>query len=82
MVDVHIEYNGRRMSPSQLGSAIEDGILKSVASDVKGKLSSIRCRTHGQQAKVTIKGKGLNNLSFEVNGCCQALIDQCSTKLK
>ncbi len=82
MIDISIEIGGRKVNPNQIGNALEKAVLQQVVDGVKKSLGSIRCSEHGQRPAVKVKGRSLDNLSFEVKGCCQPLIDQTIKKLK
>lgn len=86
MFDVSFEINGKKVRPGDLGktwtSAIEAEMYKQVQDSVKRAVGSARCSVHGKAPSVVVKGRDLKNLSFEVKGCCQNLIDQVTQKLK
>lgn len=82
MINISFEIGGRKVNPNQIGNAIEKAVLQQVAENVKKSLSSVRCAEHGQNPKVKVKGPNIEKLSFEVEGCCQPLIDQALKKLK
>ena len=82
MIEITFEINGRKVNPNKIGNEIEKSILQQVSNDIKKALSSVRCQEHGQAPSVTVKGKSLDNLSFEVKGCCQELIDEALKKLQ
>lgn len=82
MIDVTFEIGGRKVSPNKLGDELQKVILTEVASKVKKALSSLTCPDHHRRPKVTIKGRDINNLSWEVQGCCQKLIDAAIKKLE
>jgi hypothetical protein len=82
MIDIRFEINGKPVDPNRMGDAIEKAILGGVVENMKKKLQSVRCKTHGKAPKITVKGKTIDKLSFEVSGCCQDLIDQATAKLK
>ncbi|HDX8344419.1 TPA: hypothetical protein RQM99_000802 [Aeromonas dhakensis] len=63
-------------------SAIEKAALNSVIDSVKKSVGSVRCKDHGKVAKIKIKGNNLNKLSFEIDGCCEDVIEQVKKKLK
>lgn len=81
MVNISFEVGGRKVSSDQFGDALEKEALKQITDSIKKKLSSVRCKEHGERPSVKIKGKGLSDLKFEVCGCCQDLIDQATKKL-
>jgi hypothetical protein len=82
MFEIKFEINGQRVDPNRFGDALEQAILQQISEQVSTTLRSVQCSEHGQYAKVTVKGQSLEKLSFEVSGCCQALVDQCIAKLK
>lgn len=82
MIDISFEIGGRKVNPNQIGNALQETALLQIADSVKKSLSSVRCSEHGQRPTVKVKGRNLDNLSFEVKGCCQSLIDRAISKLK
>lgn len=86
MFDVSFEINGKKVPPGDIGktfaSAIEAEMYKRVQDAVKRAVGSAVCTVHGKAPSVVVKGRGLSDLSFDVHGCCQALIDQVTKKLK
>jgi hypothetical protein len=82
MIDISFEIGGRKVSASQFGNALEQAVLQQVTENIKNSLSSVRCKEHGQRPKIKVKGQKIDNLTFEVEGCCQVLIDEALRKLK
>lgn len=86
MINVKFVINGREVSPSGLGGAIEDtlnkAVMNGVQNQVKQKLSQVVCSEHHQRPRVTASGTSLKQLSFSVDGCCQKLIDKAKAVLK
>lgn len=82
MIDVTFEIGGRKVSPDRFGNELEKAILKQVTENITKTLSSVRCPEHGQHPKVTVKGRTIDKLSFEIHGCCQRLTDLATKKLK
>lgn len=82
MIDVSFEINGRKVNPNQFGDEIEKAIFQEIIDGMKKTLNSVRCSEHGQRPAVKVKGRDFRNLSFEVKGCCQSIIDKATEKLK
>lgn len=82
MIEIIFEINGRRVSPGNLQNALEKALLQSIQESIQKKVGAIRCPEHGQAPKVICKGRSLDNLSFEVSGCCQSVIDSVVAKLR
>lgn len=82
MVSISFEINGRKISPNRVTDALECAILQEVTQSIKKALTSIRCPMHGGCPSVKATGRSLPSLSYEVEGCCQELIDRAVEKLK
>jgi hypothetical protein len=82
MVDISFEINGRKVSPSGVGDALEAAVLRSISDSIKKSVGSVRCPEHGKSPKIVCKGRSVSNLSFEVSGCCQKLMDTVRAKLR
>jgi hypothetical protein len=82
MLDISFEINGRKISPNNVGDALEKAVMQSVSDSIKRSVGSLRCSEHGASPKIVCKGRDLSNLSFEVSGCCQKLMDSVKARLK
>lgn len=82
MIDITFEINGRKVNPNNFKNAIESEILSSIKDTITKSVGSIYCREHNQKPKIIVKGRNLENLSFQVSGCCDTLIKEVEQKLK
>ena len=82
MIDITFEIGGRRVSPDQIGDALRKVALEAVVEGIQKALGSVRCQEHDQSPTVKVKGSTMDDLSFEVGGCCQSLIDAVQEKLR
>lgn len=83
MFKLDLKLNGRSVRPNQLGRELEKAMAKDFEDSVKKTVSRVRCRTHGQCARVTVKrGGSLKGMSFEVSGCCDELTDEVRRRLR
>ena len=81
MIEIRYEVNGKRVRPNDVAGELEPAILKETGDRVAKALASVTCPEHGQRPKVTIKGQTLNDLSWEITGCCDALVQLALKKL-
>ena len=81
MIDISFEINGKKVNADRVGNALEAEALKNISGQIKDKLRGIKCPEHGKAPKLIVKGRNLDNLSFEVAGCCDALIERVKEKL-
>lgn len=64
------------------GDDLEKAVLKAAAESVTKTVRSMRCPTHGQGAKIIAKGRNVDNLNFQISGCCDELIEAVKAKLQ
>ena len=82
MIEISFEINGRKVSPRNVGNALESAMLQSVQNSISKSIGSARCSEHNQRPKIKVKGRNLDSLKFEVSGCCDSLIEKVKRKLK
>jgi len=81
IIDISFELNGRKVSPNNMGNALESAMLNSVKDTIGKSVESIRCLEHGERPKIKAKGRSIDSLSLEVTGCCDVLIEQVKKKI-
>lgn len=82
MFNISFEINGRKTDPRNIANVLEAAVLKQMESSIRNSVGSLRCRAHGQTPRILVKGNGLKNLSFEVSGCCEALVTEVKSKFR
>lgn len=66
----------------ELNSGWDKALARQIADNVSKKLSSVSCPTHGGRPEVVVKGRGLDDLRFEVHGCCEDLVQRSLKQLQ
>ena len=64
MMDISFELNGRKVSPRNMGDALESAMLQSIQESITKSVGTARCPTHGQRPKIKVKGRKLDSLSL------------------
>jgi hypothetical protein len=82
MLKISFEVNGKKVNPNNIDGAIEAAVLSNVSDHLKKAVGSVRCSEHGESPAIKVKGRNLENLSFEISGCCEALVEHVKEKLK
>ena len=82
MFDISCEINGRRVNPNNIANALEAAILNELIASVRRSIGSIVCKEHRKSPSISIKGRNINSLSFEVSGCCDQLANDVKSRLK
>lgn len=81
MLDIRFEIGGRSVDPKNMRDALEAAMLSAVQEGLRKKVGSCRCPEHGQSLKLVGKGRSLDNLNFEISGCCEKAIEEVRRKL-
>ncbi len=81
MLDILFEINGRKVSPNRIGDALEAAVLKELQTTIKKSVGSVKCPKHNSNPKIVVKGRTMDNLNFEISGCCDDLVKEVRQKL-
>jgi TIR domain len=68
---ITFEINGRSVNPRNLRDVMKQAILEAIEKDVRGKLAGVRDPETGEFPVVAVRGRSLDNLSFEISGSPQ-----------
>ena len=81
---IHIDFvvGGEKVSTNQLGSALERAVLDQVKERIQKAVGNAICPEHGSRASIIAEGTSLNDLSFNISGCCDKLVEIVKLKLK
>lgn len=81
MIQITYEINGKKINPNNLKNALEKAIFTSVSDSIKKSIGNVRCSEHRKAPSIKVKGRSIEQLSFEVSGCCEVLVDKIKKKL-
>ena len=81
MIEITFEINGKKVNPNNIRDALEKATMNAVAEGIRKKVGSIRDPKTGERPKIKMKGRNLENLSFEVSGS-EELVALVKEKLK
>jgi hypothetical protein len=65
---VTFEINGRPVNPRNARDVMERAILEAIERNVRDKLAGVRDPGTGEFPVVAVRGRSLDNLSFEIGG--------------
>jgi hypothetical protein len=80
MFDIEFYLNGKKINPANMTSAVDAALVKTVEEHIRKKVGSLQCPDHNKGPKIIAKGNSLDNLSYEIQGCCQNFIDTVKAK--
>ena len=82
MVEVKFEIQGKEVEPEGMKDVLDVIFLEHLRGEVRDSLGSAQCKKHDCRPKVKIKGESLDNLTYEVSGCCRKFIEEVEEKIK
>ncbi len=82
MIDIRFEVNGREVSLDRFASEMEKAVYGQVRDNIRERLEGVRCPEHGERPTVIVMGSSLDNLEFDVDGCCEELVNRVVGQLK
>jgi hypothetical protein len=60
---------------------VERTVIAQIEKVLVQSVGNIRCKEHDKDPAVLVSGKGLDKLEFQVQGCCDELIEKVEAKL-
>lgn len=81
MITISFEINGKRVRPDELGDALNAAILSGIHDSIVKAVGDIRCINHNECPCILIKGHNLDELTFDISGCCEDVIRQVEQAL-
>jgi hypothetical protein len=68
MIEISFEINGRKVNPSQLSNVLERAVVQGVRDKLTSAVGNVRDPKTGEHPRLRVKGRGLDDLSIEVEG--------------
>lgn len=82
MVDISFEIKGKIIEPDGMKDVLDILFLEHLREKIQNCLEPVRCEKHGHEPCVKVKGQDVDNLTFEVSGCCKDIIREAQEKIK
>lgn len=73
MLKTERKLNGRKINPNDIANQLERAMLSQIKAMVSGKLRGVRDPETGAAPTITVVGRSIDNLSFEVSGFGEAI---------
>lgn len=75
------EIAGKPINPADVTDPHDAAVLQNVVDAVVGRIEEMRCPLHKQPPRFVCRGESVDDLSLEVLGCCDALVDMVKERL-
>lgn len=74
MVYISFEIGGEFVEPDNMKDVLDITFMKHIKERIENSLAGIRCPIHDRPPTIIVKGENLDNLHYEISGCCDELI--------
>ena len=71
---ITLKVGGKEVSPENFGDEIKAQVYKHLRDSIAEKLRGMKCPEHGSVPEVTAEGTSLDNLNWNISGCCGKLL--------
>ncbi len=75
------QIGGQEINPTEVEDPHEAALLQDIVESVVDKTELIQCSEHGEPPRFLCSGDNIDELSLEVFGCCDALVEEVKKRL-
>ena len=75
------EIGGKTIHPADLESEQEKRQLQDIVNSIIDRVEDMRCDEHGDTPRFLLYGETVDDLSLEVHGCCESLVERATERL-
>jgi hypothetical protein len=81
---IRIEFRiaGRNVRPRQIRNRLTRVVLETIERSIRDRLRSSPCEEHAMPLTVLASGPSVDQLTFELAGCCEFAIDEGKRRLE
>jgi hypothetical protein len=76
------EIGGKTINPTELEDPQESEQLQQVVDSIIDRVEDMKCPVHNEHPRFLCHGDSINDLSLEVMGCCDGLVDMVRARLE
>jgi hypothetical protein len=75
------EIGGKAINPAELDDPAEKELLQNIVDSIVDRVEDMKCPVHNQHPRFLCHGDSIDDLSLEVLGCCDGLVDMVRNRL-
>lgn len=72
---------GELIDPAAIEDPEQYAIIQNIVESIAQRVGELECAEHGEGPRFVCSGESYSDLSLEVEGCCEALVEQVKVKL-
>lgn len=73
--------DGEMIDPASIEDPEKSAVIQNIVENIAQRVGELECAEHGEAPRFVCAGETYNDLTLEVQGCCEALIEQVKVKL-
>lgn len=81
MITIKYQIDEEKVDSNNFTDKQVKDFFSKIKTTIMDKLPEMKCKNHGKEPKIIIEGKDLNNLSYEITGCCENVKKEILEKL-
>jgi len=82
MIDVQFEVAGRKISLDGMNPGLQRSMLATIREALGERVGDVECPHHHCAPHILCKGPSVVELSMEISGCCDHIIDKVESRLQ
>jgi hypothetical protein len=82
VVRIEFRIGGRTVRPRQIRNRLARVVLETIERSIHDRLRSSACEEHAMPLTVLASGPSVDQLSFELAGCCETAIGEAKRRLE
>lgn len=75
------EIGGKAINPTELDDPQQSAQLQQVVDSIIDRVEDMKCPVHNEHPRFLCHGDSIDDLSLEVMGCCDGLVDMVRARL-
>jgi len=81
MIDVLFEVAGRKINLDGMHPGLQRSMLATIREALGERVGDVECPHHHRTPRILCKGPSVVELSMQICGCCDHVIDQVESRL-
>lgn len=75
------QIGGKDIDPADIDNPEAAKILDQIVESIVDRAGELVCAEHGEPPRFICTGPDIDNLSLEIEGCCEKLVEQVKARL-
>lgn len=84
MAAIHFAFviNGKEVSPESAETPEQQDMMERIMETISAHMQGISCPDHKETPRFLCSGESVDDLSIQVHGCCEKLVELATQRMK